>query len=65
MKLAPGADVAAVRAEITRRLPFNDVYTKAEWATRSRAYWVANTGIGLNMYLTVFLGSSSASSSWR
>jgi putative ABC transport system permease protein len=56
VKLAPGADTAAVRAEIARRLPFNDVYSKAEWATRSRGYWVASTGIGLNMYITVFLG---------
>jgi putative ABC transport system permease protein len=56
VKLAAGADADAVRAEIRRRLPFNDVFTKAEWAKRSRGYWVANTGIGLNMYLTVFLG---------
>jgi len=56
VKLAPGADVSAVRAEIRRRLPHNDVFTKAEWAKRSRAYWVDSTGLGLNMYLTVFLG---------
>jgi len=56
VRLAPGADAAAVRAEIARRLPHNDVYTRAEWAERSRGYWVASTGIGLNMYLTVFLG---------
>ncbi|HKC23877.1 MAG TPA: ABC transporter permease [Thermoanaerobaculia bacterium] len=56
VKLAPGADLETVRAEIRRRLPFNDVYTKSEWAKRSRAYWVKNTGIGLNMYITVFLG---------
>lgn len=56
VRLAPGADAAAVRAEIARRLPYNDVFTREEWAKRSRAYWVANTGIGLNMYLTVFLG---------
>lgn len=56
VKLAPGADLEAVRAEIQRRLPFNDVYTSAEWAKRSRDYWVESTGIGLNMYLTVFLG---------
>lgn len=56
VKLAKGADAEAVRAEIRRRLPHNDVFTKAEWAKRSRAYWVKNTGIGLNMYLTVFLG---------
>jgi putative ABC transport system permease protein len=56
VKAAPGADLAAIRAEIARRLPHNDVYTRDEWAKRSRAYWVASTGIGLNMYLTVFLG---------
>lgn len=56
VKLAPGADVEAVRTEIERRLPFNDVYTGDEWAKRSRDYWVESTGIGLNMYLTVFLG---------
>jgi putative ABC transport system permease protein len=56
VKLAPGADTAAVRAEIARRLPYNDVFTRHEWASRSRNYWVASTGIGLNMYITVFLG---------
>lgn len=56
VKLEPGADSAAVRAEIRRRLPYNDVYTKDEWATRSRNYWIESTGLGLNMYITVFLG---------
>ena len=56
VRLAPGADAAAVKAEIGRRLPYNDVYTRKEWATRSRRYWVDSTGIGLNMYITVFLG---------
>jgi putative ABC transport system permease protein len=56
VRLEPGADAEAVRREIQRRLPYNDVYTRAEWAKRSRDYWVASTGIGLNMYLTVFLG---------
>jgi putative ABC transport system permease protein len=56
IKLAKGADPAAVRAEIQRRLPYNDVYTGAEWAARSKRYWVESTGLGLNMFLTVFLG---------
>jgi putative ABC transport system permease protein len=56
VKLAPGADAAAVKAEIARRLPYNDVYSKKEWAQRWRRYWVQSTGIGLNMYITVFLG---------
>jgi len=56
VKLAPGADAETVRAEIRRRLPYNDVYTKPEWAKRSRSYWIDSTGLGLNMYITVFLG---------
>jgi putative ABC transport system permease protein len=56
VKLAPGADVEAVRTEIRRRLPYNDVYTRAEWASQSRRYWVTSTGIGFNIALTVFLG---------
>ncbi|MDE3244793.1 MAG: ABC transporter permease [Acidobacteriota bacterium] len=56
VKLAPGADASAVKAEIQRRLPFNDVYTSNEWASKSEAYWIKNTGIGLNAFLAVFLG---------
>ncbi|HEY0160597.1 MAG TPA: ABC transporter permease [Thermoanaerobaculia bacterium] len=56
VKLAPNADVEAVRKELQRRLPYNDVFTKDEWAKRSRAYWIESTGLGLNMYITVFLG---------
>lgn len=56
VRLAKGADAGTVAEEIRRRLPHNDVYTRADWAKRSRNYWVASTGIGLNMYLTVFLG---------
>lgn len=56
VKLAPGADAEAVRAEIRRRLPHNDVHTGAEWARISRDYWITSTGLGLNMMLTVFLG---------
>jgi len=56
VKLAPGANIDAVRAELRHRLPYNDVFTRIEWARRSRTYWVDSTGLGLNMYLTVFLG---------
>lgn len=56
VKLAKGADPEAVRAEIGRRLPHNDVYTRAEWAARSRRYWLESTGLGVSMLTTVFLG---------
>jgi len=56
VKLEAGADAEGVRREIARRLPHNDVYTSQEWARLSRNYWIESTGLGLNMYLTVFLG---------
>jgi putative ABC transport system permease protein len=56
VKLAPGADAGAVADEIRRRLPYNDVRTRGEWAARSESYWTDSTGLGLNMIMTVFLG---------
>jgi putative ABC transport system permease protein len=56
VKLAPGTDAEAVRSAIRKRLPHNDVWTRAEWAVRSRSYWTDSTGLGLNMVMTVFLG---------
>ena len=48
--------MAAVDSAIRRVVPYNDVYTKDEWARRSRSYWVVSTGLGMNMGITVFLG---------
>jgi putative ABC transport system permease protein len=56
VKLAPGADARAVQAELRRRLPYNDVLTRDEWAMQSRNYWVRSTGLGMSMGVTVFLG---------
>jgi putative ABC transport system permease protein len=33
------------------------VYGKAEWAARSRDYWIESTGLGLTLFLTVTLGA--------
>ena len=56
VKLAPGADARTVRAELQNRLPYNDVFLKDDWARRSRNYWIVSTGLGLNLFVTVFLG---------
>jgi putative ABC transport system permease protein len=56
VKLDPGSDREAVCAAIRARLPYNDVWTRDEWARRSRSYWTDSTGLGLNMMMTVFLG---------
>lgn len=55
VKLQPGADRDAVMAELRRVLPYNDVYASNVWAERTRRYWIENTGIGFNSFLTVFL----------
>ena len=55
-KLDPSANLSEVRDEIRRRLPYNDVHTKSEWASISRRYWIESTGLGLTIFLTVFLG---------
>jgi putative ABC transport system permease protein len=57
VRLESWADVVSVRQEISRRLPYNDVYTRDEWADRSRAYWIESTGLGLTLFLTVALGA--------
>jgi putative ABC transport system permease protein len=56
VKLAPGANRERVIAEIQRRLPYMDVHTKQTWSWMSRAYWVINVGLGLNLFMSVFLG---------
>jgi putative ABC transport system permease protein len=57
VNLEPGADTKAVADEIHRRLPYNDVHTAAEWASISRRYWIESTGLGLTIFVTVFLGA--------
>ncbi len=56
VKTEKGADVQQVMTRLRNILPYNDVYTSKSWAERSRKYWVENTGIGFNAFLTVFLG---------
>jgi putative ABC transport system permease protein len=56
VKTAPGHDVQEVAAQIRARLPYNDVYASADWAARSRNYWIQSTGLGMSMGVTVFLG---------
>jgi putative ABC transport system permease protein len=55
VQVESGAGLNAVRNELQRRLPFNDVLTRDEWAARTRAYWIKNTGLGFNLAATVFL----------
>ncbi len=57
IKLFGDADPEVVKTEIQSRLPYNDVFTREEWASRSRRYWVESTGLGLSIFVTAFLGA--------
>ena len=42
--------------DIHRQLPYVDVHTRDEWSQMSRNYWITSTGLGLNLFVTIFLG---------
>jgi putative ABC transport system permease protein len=57
IKLKPGSDVQAIKAEIAKTLP-NDVkvLTPEEWAAIEEAYWAGGTGIGFIFTIGVSMG---------
>jgi putative ABC transport system permease protein len=57
IKLKPGSDVQAIRAEIAKTLP-NDVkiLTPEEWAKIEETYWAEGTGIGFIFTIGVSMG---------
>lgn len=54
--LEEGADLEAVRAEITARLPDTEVLTNEEFKKRSQAYWLFQTGAGAALIAGAVLG---------
>ena len=57
VKLAPGADVARVQADLRQRLEGDDVLTKDEFESRSLKQWLFRTGAGLALIGGAILGS--------
>lgn len=56
VRAAPGADVAALRDAIRRRVPETDAYTRGEFARRSVLYWLVTTGAGFSLVISAALG---------
>ena len=56
VKVAAGHDAAEVAARLRPLFPYNEVFTREQWATQSRGYWIKSTGLGMSMGVTVFLG---------
>ena len=57
VKLAPGADMAKVQADLAGRLESADVLTKDEFESRSLLQWLFRTGAGLALIGGAILGS--------
>jgi len=55
VRIAPGADRAAVQARINA-LPHLAAYTTAEMSNRTRTYWSERTGVGAGFFTTAVLG---------
>lgn len=56
VRAAPGADVAALKRRIAQRLPDLAIYTRAEFARRTRDYWLFTTGAGIALLVAAMLG---------
>ena len=54
--LSPGADLEAVRSEISARLPDAEVLTQTEFRKRSQSYWLFQTGAGAALIAGAVLG---------
>jgi putative ABC transport system permease protein len=56
VRLAPGADRAAVERGLAERLPDADVVSTAAFASKSESYWLFTTGAGMSLILSALLG---------
>jgi putative ABC transport system permease protein len=56
VQLSEGANIEAVRAEITARLPDTEVITQDEFRKRSQSYWLFQTGAGAALIAGAVLG---------
>lgn len=56
VRVAKGADVEAVRAELAKRLPDAEVLGRQEFRSRSLNYWLFQTGAGAALIAGALLG---------
>ena len=55
-KLKPGVDAEQFVEKLRERMSGVDIYTKQEFSNKTRLYWSLQTGIGIGIGITVFLG---------
>jgi len=56
VRLAPGADTAAVRSALAARLPDAEILTAEEFRQRTRQFWLFDTGAGAALLGSAILG---------
>jgi putative ABC transport system permease protein len=56
VRLKPGADIEQVRSDIAAGVPKVEVLSSAQFAERSRAYWLFSTGAGGALFAGALLG---------
>ena len=56
VRVAPGADIGAVRQQLAARLSKVEVLTPQEFRTRSRQFWLFTTGAGAALFFGAVLG---------
>jgi putative ABC transport system permease protein len=56
LRVKPGEDPLEVRRALQRKLPEVDVWTRAEFSSRARKFWVEKTGAGGAIVLAAVLG---------
>jgi putative ABC transport system permease protein len=56
LKVAPGYTVPDVQHRLLAVLPDNDVYTRQEFSSKSRRYWMVSTGAGLALLASALMG---------
>lgn len=57
LRLAPGADVAAIRQQLSAKLSKVEILTPAEFRSRSRSFWLFGTGAGAALFAGALLGA--------
>lgn len=55
VRLLPGADPQEVAEEIRNTVEHVDVYTKADYAWKTKQYWTFETGVGFGFLLTMVM----------
>lgn len=56
VKVAEGQDVETVRRRLQAEVPGVEVHTKRGFSTKTRLYWLFETGVGLGFLVAAFLG---------